>query len=183
VFGEIVGNPSLSADSAGRLHLLIIVRNGVDSYLLQHWVYQGNSWTSESGFGMQFIPQTKIDSLASDFSSGGTLGVLLINSNSTSQVEEQYQLVYTNHLIDIPASTPSPMIEVTPTLGASPTTVPTTRPAVPTPSATDSNPSQIVFSEAPENPGDAGWIQSAAAVGLGLLAVVAIVIIVRRMRR
>ena len=183
VFGEIFGNPSLSSDVPGRLHLLIMVRNGVDSYLLQHWVYDGQSWTAESSNGMQFASQTDVNSLTSNFSQGGTLGVLLINSNSAAEVAEKYQLIYTNHLIEVPKIDQTPTLEVTPIPVNTPTPVLTIQSSALVPDQTVGTATAVVFTEAPDNSGNSEWFLIAGPVVVGLIIVVVIVLIVRWIRR
>jgi hypothetical protein len=54
VFGDTIGTPSLSRDSAGRLHLLLVVRSGTNKFVLQHWLYDGQRWSAERTLDINF---------------------------------------------------------------------------------------------------------------------------------
>jgi hypothetical protein len=183
VFGEIVANPSLLPDGSGRLHLLLIVRNGVTSYLLQHWVYDGQSWKSESGLGLEFLPQSNINSLTSDFSEGGTLSVLLLISNHSREITEQYRLIYSNHSIEGQISAPTPTFEITSVPTNTPTSVLTSLEAVSTPTQTPTEATQIDFPVTQDISTTSEWYLIVGPVAIGLIIVVVIVLIVRWIRR
>jgi len=183
VFGEIVGNPSIFADISGRLHLLIIVRNGVTSYLLQHWVYNGQNWTSESSLGMEYLPQTDIASLASDVSDNGKLSVVLLNSNFTEEATGNYRLVNINNSIVIPSATINPLLDATPLPTITPTEVVTKEEINPTPTPTVTPTKQIAFTNEPGNASFSRWVYILGPVAIGLIIVVVIVLIYRWTKR
>ena len=121
--------------------------------------------------------------MTSNFSQGGTLGVLLINSNSAAEVAEKYQLIYTNHLIEVPKIDQTPTLEVTPIPVNTPTPVLTIQSSALVPDQTVGTATAVVFTEAPDNSGNSEWFLIAGPVVVGLIIVVVIVLIVRWIRR
>ncbi len=183
IFGEILGNPSLSSDSAGRLHLLLTVQSGIDSYLLQHWLFDGQSWTAESSNSFQFSPGTEINSISSNISDDGLLAVALLNSNFPISGNGEYQLTYTDFSMDVPVVESTPITESINALEDIPTQIPTplaTDPAQPT---IQSTPTQISFPDETDSPGNTSWLMVAGPVVIGLIALVVIVLVVRWIRR
>ncbi len=185
IFGEIVGSPSLSSDKAGRLHLLLVVRSGIDSYILQHWVYDGQSWAAESSNSIQFSPDAEIGSISSDLSSNGLLTVAFLNTTSGVNGVDQYQLVYTNYAVEVPdvniTSTPSP--DITPTPVTTATSIPTIQSIESVQPQITNTAAAINFPLQANNSGNPGWIAIAGPAVIGLIALVVIFIIVLRVRR
>lgn len=182
VFGEIVGNPSLSSDQTGQLHLLLVVRSGIDTYGLQHWVYDGLSWSAEPRYDLQFSPVTEIRAIGSDFSDNGNLGVALLNSDFSIDGGQIYQMIFTNHAIEVPENEPTPVVQTTPTPVSTPTPVPTVVNFEPTPTSETINETPVQFTEEPENSGNSTWIGIIAPIAIGLIVMIVIVIIVRWIR-
>jgi hypothetical protein len=182
VFGEIVANPSLSADRAGRLHLLLVVRSGVDTYGLQHWVYDGLSWSAQARMDMQFSPVTEIRSISSDYSESENLDVVLLNSDFQIDSGQIYQMIYTNHAVEVPEIQQTAVVDTTPTPLATATPAPTqaTTEIAPTSEATGEPPAE--FNNEPGNSGAPSWISIVAPVAIGLIVVIAIALIVRWIR-
>jgi hypothetical protein len=183
IFGEILGNPSLSADTAGRLHLLLVVRSGIDSYILQHWVFDGRSWTAESSNSFQFSPGTEIRSISSDVSDKGLLAVVLLNSSSVLYGSGEYQLTYTDFAMNLPESSSIPSSDAVPTPGKIPTQIPTaqlTESAQPT---VQSTPTPVSFPVESDEPVNADWFMIAGPIVVGFIALVVIILIVRWLRR
>jgi len=182
VFGEIVGNPSLSSDEAGQLHLLLVVRSGLDTYGLQHWVYDSLSWSAEPRYDLQFSPVTEIRSIGSDFSENGNLGVALLNSDLSLDGGQIYQMIFTNHAVEVPEVETIPVVQSTPTPLSTPTpklTLAKTE-AAPTSEATNESPDH--FPEEPENSGTSSLIGIFAPIAIGLIVLIVIILIVRWIR-
>ena len=182
VFGAIVANPSLSADQAGRLHLLLVVRSGVDTYGLQHWVYDSLSWSAEARMDLQFSPVTEIRSISSDFSESENLDVVLLNSDFQIDSGQIYQMIYTNHAVEVPEIQQTEVVDATPTLRVTAIPAPTQEVTemVPTSEATDEPP--VDFNEEPGNSGASSWLSIVAPVAIGLIVVIVIALIVRWIR-
>ncbi len=183
VFGEIVANPSLSADLAGHLHLILVVRSGVDTYGLQHWVFDGLSWSAEPRYDLQFSPVTEIRSIESDFSDFGNLDVVLLNSDLSIDGGQIYQMIFTNHTVEAPEIAPTPVQQATPTQISTPTALPTIVPTEPAPTSESSNESPIEFTDNQGNSGASTWIGIIAPVAIGLLVVIVVALIVRWIRK
>lgn len=176
VFGETIGSPSLIQDSGGHLHLLLIVRGGTNIFTLQHWLFDGQRWSAERSFDIEFTQNTSIESLTSAISPAGKLGVIvrsiIINAQSGNP---QSQLLFTYRELDIgptvtstpptathtPAITPSP----TPTIGP---VVSITIPPI-TPESTSTIPA---FLGETENGSSSGWITGLLPVVIGLVVLV-----------
>jgi hypothetical protein len=182
VFGEIVANPSLSVDSSGHLHLLLMVRSGVDTYGLQHWVYDGLSWSAETRYDLQFSPVTEIRSIESDFSDFGNLDVVLLNSDLSTDSSQVYQLIFTNHAVEVPEVEPTPALQATSTPIVTPTAVPTIVKTEPAPTNEPTNDTPIDFTEDQGNSGASTWIGIIAPVAIVLIIVIVIALIVRWIR-
>ena len=182
VFGEIVANPSLSVDQAGRLHLLLVVRSGVDTYGLQHWVYDGLSWSAETRYDLQFSPVTEIRSIGSDFSDFGNLDVVLLNSDLSIDGGQIYQMIFTNHTSEIPEIEPTAIIEATSTQVSPATPVPTIAATEAAPTSEPTNETPIQFNDDQGNSGASSWIGIIAPVAIGLIVVIVIALIVRWIR-
>ena len=183
VFGEIIGNPSLSIDEAGHLHLLLVVRSSVDTYALQHWVYDGQNWSAEIKYDLQFSPITEIRSIGSDFSDSGNLGVVLLNSDFSVDGSQIYQLIFTNQEVEVTGIEPTQTVQARPTQVSTPTPIPTavkTQPA-PTIEVTEETPTQ--FPEDQGNSGNLPWLGIIAPVAIGLIILIIIGLIVRWIRR
>ncbi len=183
VFGEIVANPSLSTDQAGQLHLLLVVRSGVDTYGLQHWVYDGSSWSAETRYDLQFSPVTEIRSIVSDFSDYGSLDVVLLNSDFSIDGGQIYQMIFTNHAIEVPEIEPTPVTQATATQVSTPTPVPTIEKTEP---ATTSEANSETPADYPDDQGNSGastWLGIIAPVAIALIVVIVIALIVRWIRK
>jgi hypothetical protein len=183
VFGEIVANPSLSTDQAGQLHLLLVVRSGVDTYGLQHWVYDGSSWGAETRYDLQFSPVTEIRSIVSDFSDYGSLDVVLLNSDFSIDGGQIYQMIFTNHAIEVPEIEPTPVTQATATQVSTPTPVPTIEKTEP---ATTSEANSETPADYPDDQGNSGastWLGIIAPVAIALIVVIVIALIVRWIRK
>jgi hypothetical protein len=182
VFGEIVANPSLSSDHAGRLHLLLVIRSGIDTYGLQHWVFDGQSWRTETRYDLQFSPVTEILTLGSDFSDTGKLDVVLLNSDLSIDGSQIYQMIFTNLSIDVPEIESTPVSLPTATQVVQETVVPTIAATVSAPTSEATPTTQNRFTGDQGNSGAPTWIRIIAPVVIGLILMVVIVFIVRRFR-
>jgi hypothetical protein len=182
VFGEIVANPDLSADQAGQLHLLLVVRTGVDTYGLQHWVYDGLSWSAETSNDLQFSPVTEIRSLGSDFSDFGNMNVVLLNSDLSVDGNPVYQMIFTNHRVEVLEVQPTPVLQATPTSTPTPVATPTVVRTEPAPTSEAGNDTPIDFTDNQGNSDISTWIGIIAPVAIGLIVVVVIALIIRWIR-
>lgn len=182
VFGETVGKPSLSLDKSGRLHLLLVVRSGVDSFILQNWVYDGQSWSAEPNMDLQFSPDTEINSIVSEFSQVGNLDVILLNNDITQDGNEYYQLFFTNQAIDLPEAAAA-IVQITPTQETTLTTLPIIQATTPSPSPPVSTETPVLFPVEPENRGNLDLIAIGGPVVIGLIVILLIIIVVRWIRR
>jgi hypothetical protein len=183
IFGEILGNPSLSSDIAGRLHLLLVVRSGIDSYFLQHWVFDGQSWTAETSNNFQFSPETEIKSVSSDISDDGLLAVALLNSNLGVHENGEYQLSYTDLELDVPESESITTTASEIPAEVIPTQIPTVQATEPAQPVIQQTPTQVNFPEEAEVPGNINWLVIAGPVLVGIIALVLIVLVVRWLRK
>ena len=161
------------------MHLLLVVRSGIDSYILQHWIFDGQSWTAESSNSFQFTPESEVSSITSDISKNGILAVTLLNSNLAMQSFDQYQLFYTDLAMEVPALTTS---EITPTPDVIPTPIPTIQNTEPFQPQITSTPTPVTFPLDNDNPGNSDWIFVAGPVLVGLIILVVIFLIVRWVR-
>jgi hypothetical protein len=182
VFGEIVGNPSLSADQAGQLHLLLVVRSGLDTYGLQHWIYDGLSWSAEPRYDLQFSPVTEIRAIGSDFSHDGNLSVVLLNSDFSLDGGQIYQMIFTNHAVEVPEIEPTPIIQTTPPPLSTPMPEPTLAKTEAAPTSEATNETPVQFTEEPGNSGTSTWIGIIAPIAIALIVLISIVIVVRWIR-
>jgi len=183
IFGEIVGDPSISSDEAGRLHLILVVRSGIEAYFLQHWIYDGQSWTSEPNLHFQFSSETEIGSIISDFSEDWNLDVVLVDRDFTLEGNEQYHLLFTYQALEDPELAANQVIHLTPTQDSVPATIPTIQVPEPSPTAIEITETPIDFPIEPGNLGNSDWVVIVGSVAVGLIALVVIVLVVRRIRR
>jgi hypothetical protein len=183
VFGETVGKPSLSLDKSGRLLLLLVVRSGIDTFILQHWVYDGQSWSAEPNMDLQFSPDTEINSIVSEFSPIGNLDVILFNNDITQDGNEYYQLFFTNQAIDVPEAEAPTIVHITPSQETTSTTLPIIQAATPSPSPPVSTETPVPFPVEPENRGISDWIVIAGPVAVGLIVILLIILVMRWIRR
>jgi hypothetical protein len=184
VFGDTVGTPSLSRDSAGRLHLLLVVHSGTNKFVLQHWLYDGQRWSAERTLDINFYGNTAINSVEVDVSDTGNLGVLLSDlTQSTDDSTQEYEILFANRLLEIPTASSTPDHQLTP----EPQTTPTTSGNL---QATNTQPhvagtpveTPIVFPDEPGPSDSSSWIAIAGPVVIGLIILIVIYIIFRGIR-
>jgi hypothetical protein len=184
VFGDTVGTPSLSRDSAGRLHLLLVVRSGTNKFVLQHWLYDGQRWSAERTLDINFYNNTAITSVEGDISDTGNLGVLLSDLiQSTDNSTQEYEIVFANRLLEIPDTivTPDQQLtaqpQITPTIAGEIQPTKTQSPVAATPTGTP-----IVFPDEPGPSNSSNWIAIAGPIVIGLIILIVIYIIFRGIR-
>ena len=113
VFGDIVNQPSLTWDSAGRLDLMQIVSRGESNFILQHFLYDGSTWSSEQSLNLNSLSLNSLGSLVADVSSKGNLVILFTGlSGDVSAGTEQDDLIFTRRSMDLPQgeATPAPIV-------------------------------------------------------------------------
>ena len=184
VFGDTIGTPSLSRDSAGRLHLLLVVRSGTNKFVLQHWLYDGQRWSAERTLDINFYSNTAIISVEGNVSDIGNLGVLLSDLIlSTDNSSQEYEIVFANRLLEIPDTivTPDQQLtaqpQITPTIAGEIQPTKTQSPVAATPTGTP-----IVFPDEPEPSNSSNWIAIAGPIVIGLIILIVIYIIFRGIR-
>jgi hypothetical protein len=134
VFGEAIGNPSLTWDRAGNMHLLQVVDRGTGSNVLQHWIWDGQHWVSSDSLNLDLDLETNIGHLASAASPLGDLAVIFSTRPDNPDSGSQEQLFFAARSIEQPEglATPLPVASATPVVIATPTPELTAPPA-PTP--------------------------------------------------
>ena len=184
VFGDTVGTPSLSRDSAGRLHLLLVVRSGTNKFVLQHWLYDGQRWSAERTLDINFYGNAAINSVEGEVSDTGNLGVLLSDLNqSADDSTREYEIAFANRLLEIPAASETPDQELTPEPQITPTLTgeiqptETQRSVAATPTGTP-----FVFPDDPGPSNGSSWIAIAGPIVIGLIILIVIYIIFRGIR-
>jgi hypothetical protein len=149
IFGQTVGSPSLTWDRAGELHLLQVVDRGTGGYTLQHWVWNGQRWSSSESLELDIDADSSINSLTSAVTSQDNLAVLL--SGRVEDLEfgtQEDRLYFTARSIELLEGLPTPLppAPVTPVAAEQPTPEPT---ALPTPTPT---PDLAALSAGEDNP-------------------------------
>ena len=184
VFGDTVGTPSLSRDSAGRLHLLLVVRSGTNKFVLQHWLYDGKRWSAERTLDINFSTDTAITSVEGDVSDTGELGVLLSDLNqSADDSTQEYEIAFANRLLEIPAASETPVQQLTPKPQTTPTLTGELQPTrTQAPVAAAPTETQFVFPDEPGPSNSSSWIAIAGPIVIGLIILIVIYIIFRGIR-
>ena len=107
--GQKVGTPSVSSDTAGRLHLLQMVLGDNNQYTLQHVMWDGSSWINEPFATILVDSLLSVGSPAETVSADGYLAAVFPISVRTvdpltQEAGAQQQLLFTGQLLDnIPA--------------------------------------------------------------------------------
>ena len=125
-FGN-TGPTSLTLDSAQQLHLLQLVNLGENDFVLQHWTWTGEGWSSDQGLQISKDQVPEVFTINAGISPSGDLGV--IYSGKTK--DQRSKLFFTNQPLKIPAviTLPTAMVvtpeatllpSLTPTLEATP---------------------------------------------------------------
>lgn len=177
IFGDTMGPPAIAWDPAGQLQLLQIVSRAGTSYVLQHWLWDNSTWSTERNLDLNLPPATEIDSLVGAASPEGHL-MVLFSSNTIINGQAQETLYFADRSYQLP--------EVMPT--SLPANTPTPKPVAtqtPSPTATPevlSSPTSGEVQQLPADPGGTGnaWVGSVLVpVAAGLIVLVAILIGVR----
>jgi hypothetical protein len=125
-FGQIDNPIVVTADPAGRLHVL-----GVNGNNLQHWMWENNRWNIEPEASLTTDAPGAIYNLGATIATNGNLAVVFAVDG------DEGGLYYTGRPLELPAVLPTPVPE--PVQTAEPTTppaTPTEEPPSPTPTAT-----------------------------------------------
>jgi hypothetical protein len=185
VFGETVSTPSLFRDSAGRLHLILAVREGQKNFIIQHWLYDGQRWSAERNLEVEFPIDVYINSIVGSISDRGDLGVLLANLFREEESNlNQYQLNFYNRSIEVPNAfeTADQQVSSTPQINA-----PTASAKQPTntSSALDIEPTitPIVFPDDQGQSRNTGWLAIVGPAAIGFIILIVILIIFRGFRK
>lgn len=184
VFGNIVASPSLSTDQAGRLHLFLVVESGSAQQVMQHWLFDGEKWSTERNLSLPLTENSEFQDLTSAISPIGDLSIVLLE-NMEGQMNEppQYQLLSSHRTIDIPTAlvTPEPI--------STPLYVPTATPSeivdIPTPTAVETQSIIATPANFPKEPSASRMqviLSVILPVGIGLLLVIGYLIYLRIVR-
>jgi hypothetical protein len=185
VFGETEGTPNLIRDSAGRLHLILAVRSGQKSFVIQHWLYDGQLWSAERNFAVEFPTNAYITSIVGSVSDRGDLGVLLANLLREEESNlNQYQLIFSNRSIEIPNAVETPDQQITSTPQINTPTAMVQKPTkTPSSADTESTITPIVFPDDLGQSSNSGWIAIAGPIAIGFIILIVIFIIFRGIRK
>jgi hypothetical protein len=183
IFGETVGTAAVTWDPAGQLQLLQMVSRGSASFMLQHWMWNGSTWSTERNMDVNLAAGTQIGTLASSASSDGNLVVIFtgrsVNVENGLTQEGLYFARRTYQLPEVlPTAVPQPT--QTPQLSATQTAAALVQPSN-TPTA-EAPATQATLEELPQEPANSGntWIASVLVpVAAGLIVLVAILIGIR----
>ena len=184
VFGDTVGTPSLSWDSAGRLHLLLVVRSGENSFVIQHWLYDGEGWSAGRNLDVEFSSSTEIDSVVGNVSQANNLGLLLSDliRDETGDIQQR-ELLFSNRLLEVPSTNATQVPQVTPTPMVTATEVPVIQ-LTNTPTAILTTPTRtpLAFPDEPEPTNNSNLIAFAGPILIGFIALGVLFIIFRGVR-
>lgn len=179
IFGETAGFPALTQDRAGRMHLLQLVRNAPESYSLQHWVWDGQSWVGEQALEILSQGAELTGGLAAATSPSGTLGAAYLGTSTNPEDgSRQEQLFFTTRQITLPEGLPTPLPPL-PTVPAAEVTVTPTVPAS-TPTPPIVLPDSGSFSGPGEDGGSNVWTGS--IVGPLVAALIVLVVVFATVR-
>jgi hypothetical protein len=180
IFGETVGNPSLAWDSAGRLHLLQLVSRGSQSFVLQHWLWNGERWATERTLDLEQSSVSEIGELVSIISNDNILAVLFSGVTIARDGGQRLDnLFFSDRPLDESQAVSTLNPELTPVaaVAASPTPEPTQVPATPVPTPTQPVPVNTAIPELPEETDARGnpWM---AAILVPTAAVITILVFI-----
>ena len=102
IFGETVGKPVLASDGGGGLHLLQLVNRGPNAYSLQHWSWDGSTWSSEQNMDVSDLAEDGLGDIGAGISSNGDLGVVLVGSVvDPTTGEKEAKLYFVHRKVDL----------------------------------------------------------------------------------
>lgn len=194
VFGQTVGTPSMALDENGNLHLLQIISRGVHSYVLQHWLWNGERWLTENSLDLNLDSVVQIGSMVIDVSSDGNLatvfsglsentetGIDIENLYFTDRLFESSQISTQSPAITTPTQQIQSMVTLIPMQTSTPTIVVATDTVTPVP--TDRSTGIDFLSQEPTTTGNSWVIAVLGPVFFGILVLVIILLIYRFFRR
>jgi hypothetical protein len=85
VFGEIMGTPGLAEDSSGQLHLVQFYTLSSGDLVLNHWIWNGTSWSNEERLNLGNDSHLDVKAVAVSISAADDLGILYSGSASGEQ--------------------------------------------------------------------------------------------------
>ena len=184
VFGDTVGAPSLSWDNAGRLHLLLVVRSGENSFVIQHWLYDGERWSAERNLDVEFTTNTDINSVVGNVSNESNLGVLLSDLiRGETGNGQQRELLFSNRQLEVPSTAITPIQEATPTPQVTATITPTIQPTnTPSPNLATPTSTTFILPDDPSPSSSSSLIAIAGPVVIGFIALGVLFIVIRGVR-
>jgi hypothetical protein len=184
VFGDTVGTPSLSWDSRGRLHLLLVIRSGENSFVIQHWLYDGEGWSAGRNLDVDFSTNTDINSVVGNVSNGSNLGVLLSDLiRGETGNSQQRELLFSNRQLEDPSPAVTPTPQATPTLQITMTKAPTIQTTdTPSPKLATPTKTQLTLPDEPGPSSNSSLIAIAGPVLIGFIALGVLFIIFRGIR-
>jgi hypothetical protein len=172
IFAGTVGSPSLTWDSFGRLHLLQMVSRSLQAYVLQHWMWDGERWSTERSVDMQTAGAMEIESLASNVSKDNNLAVIFTGKMTSKETNlTTDNLYFTSRQLGQPQTVITPRAAMPTATRRAPTPTPT-----PAPSATPTVNISQMTTEIPTLPAgaNAGGGMTVTAVVIPVIAGVVI---------
>lgn len=176
IFGDTVGTPSLTWDKAGRLHLLQVIGRGLNSFIIQHWLWDGERWIIERSMDLGASTANSIGSLVASLSEEGELAVVLTGRKVIPESgRQQDNLLYTGRHLEIPVVAellPSP---ATPTPIPTPTEIQPEPTLVPTVSIQVSPEEVDALQQDPGDPGNTLLRSLLGPIAAGLIVLVVLI--------
>ena len=128
-FGDILGQPGLTQDVAGNLHLQQIIESSDGKPEIQHWTWDGERWLVDEALPLTQEIDFEGGALGVSVSPAGDLGITF-NGSRLDPIDELpvQELYFSNRTVEVsePLSAPAPLPSV-PTEIPAPTIQPTPR--------------------------------------------------------
>lgn len=183
VFGDTVGLPGLTSDNAGRLHLLLSVRNEPENIIVQHWLYDLGRWSAERNLELNFSTNADLDSVVGTISDSGNLGILVSDVLYSIEADnDQHQLIFFNRQLEVPlvVVNPTQPAPTEPQLTVEPTSTKPVQTSTPIQELATNAPGNLLVDSNP--PVRTSWISIAGPLFIVLIVGAVIVIVFRGIR-
>jgi len=115
-FGGLLGMVDAVSDQVSRLHLLQIVDDPNRGKVLNHWTYEGESWSVQEELTITSAKDININSIDATTTRDGRLITFFVTED-TSVVEDQmpFQLLFSERIVSLPLVIPTSEPIQTPT--------------------------------------------------------------------
>lgn len=101
IFGDAIGDPDITADPGGRLHLLQLIQRDTGQYALQDWQWDSDGWSSQPWISFNTPGLVSVRALNSVVSSSGELVVVFtLETENIATGDRQYSVYYTARALD-----------------------------------------------------------------------------------